>query len=63
MDILEKTKKSNDKPLLWIGWLVLLSYCSLAFADDNEINIQTPTASDNLDLTIEQRGFDQEVYF
>ena len=58
-----KLKKHQEKPLLFIGWLILLSYCSLAFGDDNEVNIQTPTASDNLDLTIEQRGFDQEAYF
>lgn len=62
MDFLSK-KSNNDSPLLWIGWAILLSYCSLTFADDNVINIQTPSASNNLDLTVEQRGFDQEVYF
>ena len=48
------------KSLLKFTLGVLLT--PMVFAD-NEINIQTPTASDNLDLTIEQRGFDQEVYF
>ena len=33
------------------------------WADDNVINIQTPTASNDLDLTVEQRGYDQETYF
>jgi len=62
MDFLSK-KSNKDSPLLLIGWAILLSYCGLIFADDNVINIQTPTASDNLDLTVEQQGFDQEVYF
>ena len=35
----------------------------MTYADDNVINIQTPTASDDLDLTVEQRGYDQETYF
>lgn len=58
-----KKKEPKDTPLLWIGWCILFVYTSLTFGDDNLINIQTPTASDNLDLTVEQRGFDQEVYF
>ena len=53
----------NDKPLLIIGYMVLLSYVGLAFAGDNVINIQNPSTSDNLSLTLEQRGYDQEIYF
>jgi len=53
MDILNN-KKTKDKPLLIIGWLILLSYCSLAFAD-NEITIDQ-TSGDNFNLTINQFG-------
>lgn len=52
MDIL--SKKTKDKPLLFIGWLILLSYCSLAFAD-NEITIDQ-TGGDNFNLTVNQVG-------
>lgn len=48
-------------PLLYIFVLVGISLSS--YADDNEIYISTPTASDDLDLTLEQRGFNQEIYF
>ena len=53
MDILNN-KKTKDKPLLIIGWLILLSYCSVAFAD-NEITIDQ-TGGDNFNLTINQFG-------
>ena len=46
--------------------LLLLSLCWFAIfanAQDNVINIQNTTTSDNLSLTIEQRGYDQEAYF
>ena len=48
-----------------MGKLILLLslLASIVYADDNEINISTPTASDNLDLTLEQRGYNQEIYF
>ena len=55
---------TKDKPLLWIGALILLSYCSLAFgqsATDNVINISNPSSSDNLNLSIQQAGYDNEV--
>lgn len=42
---------------------VLYMHASNVYADDNEINISTPTASNNLDLTLEQRGYNQEIYF
>jgi len=45
---------TKDKSLLWIGWLILLSYCSVAFAD-NEITVKQ-TGGDNFNLTIEQVG-------
>lgn len=46
--------KTRDISLLWIGWLILASWCSLAFAD-NEITIDQ-TGGDNLNLTISQAG-------
>jgi len=44
----------KDTPLLFVGFLILLSYCSLAFAD-NEITIDQ-TGGDNFSLNIEQFG-------
>ena len=48
-----------------MGKLILLLslLASIVYADDNEINISTPVVSDNLDLTLEQRGYNQEIYF
>lgn len=51
----------NDKPLLWIGWALLLTYCSLAFAD-NDITINQ-SGGDNLSLDIDQVGYNHEVNF
>jgi hypothetical protein len=45
--------KTRDISLLCIGWLILASWCSLAFAD-NELYINQ--AGDNLSLTVEQKG-------
>lgn len=47
--------------LLTLG--VLLTPMVLADDGDNLINIKTPTTSNNLDLSVEQIGYDQEVYF
>lgn len=49
----------SDKPLLFIGALVLLSYCSLAFGD-NEITVNQ-TGGDNFSLTINQVGSDNTI--
>lgn len=57
MDIL--SKKTKDKPLLFIGWLILLSYCSVAFAD-NEITINQ-TGGDNFELTVDQIGVKNKI--
>ena len=51
--------KLIDKGLLTIGWLILLSYCSVAFAD-NEITIDQ-TGGDNFSLNIEQYGAKNEI--
>ena len=62
VDFLRKFKKLFFK--YWVApWAPFMLLVAPVYADDNVINIQTPTASDNLDLTIEQRGFDQEAYF
>lgn len=56
----------SDKPLLWIGALILLSYTSLAFAQsstDNVIDISNPSSSDYIDITIQQAGYGQEINF
>lgn len=48
----------------WVQpWWPMMLLIAPLYADDNEINISTPTASDNLDLTLEQRGYNQEIYF
>ena len=57
-------KNTKDTPLLWIGWMILLSWASLAFgqsATDNVIDISNPSSSDNLNLNIQQAGYDNEV--
>ena len=46
--------KTKDTPLLWIGWLILASWCGLAFAD-NQVTIEQ-TGGDNFNLTINQVG-------
>ena len=60
--LIKRIKKIFFKYWVQPWWPMMLLIAPL-YADDNEINIQTPSASDNLDLTVEQRGFDQEVYF
>ena len=50
--------KTKDTSLLWIGAMILLSYCSLAFAD-NEIIISQ--AGDNFDLLITQQGYNNTI--
>ena len=59
-------KNTKDTPLLWIGWMILLSWASLAFgqsATDNQIFISTPSSSDNLNLNIQQAGYGHNVNF
>jgi hypothetical protein len=60
MDILNN-KKTKDKPLLIIGWLILLSYCSVAFADDNTITIEQIGSSSHVYVRITQEGFDNLI--
>ena len=49
----------NDKPLLLIGYMVLLSYVGLAFADDNEITIKQE--GDNFELDVTQIGYNNVI--
>ena len=49
---------TSDKPLLWIGWMLLITWSSLAFAD-NELYIQQ--TGNNFDFTVEQKGVDNLV--
>ena len=49
----------NDKPLLIIGCMVLLSYVGLAFADDNEITIKQE--GDNFELDVTQIGYNNVI--
>ena len=51
-------KFKKDTPLLWIGWMLLLTYTSLAFAD-NEITIEQ--LGNNVTLTIEQAGYNNVI--
>ena len=55
-------KLQKDTPLLWIGWVMLVTYCSLAFgqsATDNVIMIQQ--SGNNLNLDIVQDGYGNKV--
>lgn len=61
MDFLNK--KTKDKPLLVIGWLILLSYCSVAFTDDNHVHVEQVNGGDNFELQIDQVGFNNLVRF
>ena len=49
----------NDKPLLLIGYMVLLSYVGLAFADDNVITIKQE--GDNFELDVTQIGYNNVI--
>lgn len=49
---------TKDKPLLWIGWMLLVTWSSLAFAD-NELYIQQ--TGNNFDFTAEQKGADNLI--
>jgi hypothetical protein len=49
-------KETKDTPLLWIGWIILFTWCALAFGDDNEINISN-ISGDNIDINITQVGY------
>ena len=63
------SKTPKDTPLLWIGYILLALIFLLGgpanaqSATDNEIFISTPSSSDDLDLTIQQAGYNQEINF
>ena len=69
MNIDEKLKnmKPNDTPLLWLGYTILGMMLLLGqpanaqSATDNVIDISNPGSSDNLNLNIQQAGYDNEV--
>jgi len=44
-------ENNSDKSLLTIGWIILFTWCALAFGDDNEINISN-ISGDNIDINI-----------
>ena len=48
-------ENNSDKGLLAIGWIILFTWCALAFGDDNKITIDQ-TGGDNFNLTINQFG-------
>jgi len=69
MNIEEKLRnmKPKDTPLLWLGYTILGMMLLLGqpanaqSATDNVINISNPSSSDNLNLNIQQAGYDNEV--
>jgi hypothetical protein len=69
MNVEEKLRniKPSDKPLLWIGYtllgmmLLLGQPANAQSATDNVIDISNPGSSDNLNLNIQQAGYDNEV--
>ena len=55
-------KNNRNKLLLWIGALILLSYCSSAFGQSTNSNvILIDQVGDNLNLTIDQAGYGNKV--
>jgi len=53
---------TSDKPLLWIGWMLLITWSSLAFAQTTNDNvILIDQVGDNLNLNIVQDGYGNKV--
>jgi hypothetical protein len=58
----------QDTPILFIGWILIAMYCGLTYgqstsAYDNELTIKTVSASNSLNLSATQIGYNNKIDF